>query len=171
MAILKGLGPIPARARGRASIGLASALLLAVGTALAGCSLFPRTYSGMPLDPSAANVVPAGGPNPATLVTTAPPDTMSPGVEGSVLFIRLVDGANRTILDRPFDWPGDRQAFPPGSYTLIAYWRGCDGNCGNLSGESPFCRRPLEAAPGARITVTILPGNLAPGSTCQVSSG
>ena len=44
----------------------------------------------------------------------------------AVLFVRLVDDAGTTVLDRPFDWPADEQQISPGRYDLAAYWRACD---------------------------------------------
>jgi hypothetical protein len=143
-------------------------LLIVLGLAATACG---RTYFGEPLDPTAADVVPAAGVDAAVLETGAPADSMTPGIEGAVLFVRLVDQQQRLILDRPFQWPSDRQPIPPGAYHLTAYWRGCDGNCGNLSAEAPpFCVADVVAAPRGRVAVEITPRSLAPGTTCTVSA-
>ena len=138
-----------------------------VALALVGCvGLDPYGYG--PLDPDAANIVPRTGFDAATVVTTAPPNSIPPGVEGSVLFIRLVDRDGDVVLDRPFAWPSDKQSVPSGDYTLVAYWRVCDGNCGNLSGESPICEGEVTLAAGDRVVVDVIGRNLAPGSECSI---
>jgi hypothetical protein len=150
---------------------LVSAGLIAV-LLLSACSLFAqRTYFGQQLDPDAPSVVPLPGPDAAVLATQVdPPDAIPPGVEGSVLFIRLTDPAGHRILDRPFTWSKDEQRIPPGTYALSAYLMVCDANCGNLDGESPaFCKADITALPGRRIEVTVTPRSLSPGTTCTVT--
>lgn len=142
--------------------------LAAVVIALTAC----RSYFGEPLDPSAPNVVPhALTASAATITTSVPKGFLSPGVEGSVLFLRLTDGDANVILDRPFGWGGDSQHVPPGSYRLDAYARGCDGNCGRLSAPSPpFCTQEITLAAQAQLVVDISGGSLAPGLTCTIRS-
>ena len=129
-----------------------------------------RIRDGLPLDSSAANVVPwvlfGGG----VIETMGFPDAEAPGVEGAVLFVRMVDDDGMTVLDRQFDWPADEQRISPGSYDLTAYWRTCSGNCGQLDGEDRFCEHDVTVAAGGRIRVSITPGNLAPGSECTVGT-
>jgi len=137
---------------------LALVVLIGLAVLIFGRTLLPRTYFGGPLDPSAANVVPWSGGDHAMLETSVPPNTLPPGIEGAVLFLRLVDPQRQTILDRPFQWPADSQAIPPGRYALTAYWRGCNGNCWYLSQESDFCQKDVVAAPGSTIRVKVVPG-------------
>jgi hypothetical protein len=125
-------------------------------------------YGPWELDPDAANIVPITGPDAASVVTAAPPDSMTPGVEGSVLFIRLIDPAGTTVLDRPFEWPSDEQSVPPGDYTLTAYWRGCNGNCGNLSSESPICQGEVSLTANDRVVGHVIARDLMPGSECTI---
>ncbi len=145
---------------------LALAALIAVAVFMFGRTLLPRTYFGFALDPSAANVVPNSGADHATLETSVPPNTLAPGLEGAVLFVRLVDPQGQTALDRPFEWPADSQAIPPGSYALTTYWRGCDGSCSRLSAESDFCQADVVAAPGSTIKVKVVPS-----WHCTISGG
>ena len=148
---------------------LSVACLAVLLASLAAC-LGQRTYFGEPLDPKAPNIVPFTGLDAATIATHAnPPDAWTPGLEGAVLFIRLTDGGGNRILDRPFGWPTDEQSIPPGSYSLSAYWMGCNGSCATLSAEAPaFCQVDITAVPRLRIEVEITPRSLAPGTTCIV---
>jgi hypothetical protein len=141
---------------------LVAGLVAAVGSGM-------RFRDGLPLDSTAANVVPwvlFGG---AVIETMGFPDAEPPGVEGAVLFVRMVDDDSMTVLDRPFDWPSDAQRISPGRYDLTVYWRTCSGNCGQLDGEDRFCERDIAVAAGGRIRVSITSGNLAPGSRCTVA--
>jgi hypothetical protein len=133
--------------------------------------LIPRFMGGELLDPTAANTVPFVLFDTATIETEGSEDAILPGVEGSVLFARLVHQNGATVLDRPFEWPSDKQAIPPGRYALTVYWRTCVGNCGRLDGESPFCKQDVSVPAGGRIHVFVTPRNLAPGFSCSVSSG
>jgi hypothetical protein len=128
-----------------------------------------RSYFGGPLDGSAPNVVPhALTASAATISTSVPTDFMAPGIEGSVLFLRLTNGDGTVILDRPFGWGGDAQRVPPGSYLLDAYMRVCDGNCGHLDAAgAPFCSQEVTLAARAQLVVSISGGSLAPGLTCS----
>ena len=163
----------PRRAAGRRSSFITMQPVVRLGLAafstavvLAGCGI--ETGYGGPLDPSAAHIVPRTGNDAAVLETTAAADAMLPGVEGSVLFVRLVDAEGTTILDRAFAWPSDRQHIPPGAYGLTVYWRGCVGNCGNLDPESPFCTDEIAVAAMGRVVIDIVPRQLQPGSSCTV---
>ena len=129
-----------------------------------------RFRDGLPLDLTAANVVPWVLFDSAVIETTASDDAMTPGVEGSVLFVRMVDDGGATVLDRPFDWPADEQRILAGRYDLTVYWRGCSGNCGQLDGEDRFCEHDVTVAAGGRIRVAITPSQLAPGSQCTVAT-
>lgn len=120
------------------------------------------------LDSTAANVVPWVLFDGAVIETTASDDAMTPGVEGSVLFVRMVHDGGTTVLDRPFDWPADEQRISPGRYDLTAYWRTCVGNCSNLDGEDRFCEHDVTVAAGGRIRVGISTSQFAPGSRCTV---
>ena len=155
------------RAHGQPWLGwLAAAVLAVLAVYIFGRGLLPRTYFGEPLDPSAANVMPKSGADHAMLETSVPPDMMPPGIEGAVLFVRLVDSQQRTILDRPFQWPTDSQAIPPGPYALTAYWRVCDGSCSYLDAEGDFCQVDVVAAPGGLVKVDIVRT-----TACTVSGG
>lgn len=129
-----------------------------------------RFRDGLPLDSTAANVVPWVLFDGAVIETTGSRDAMTPGVEGSVLFVRLVDDGGTMVLDRPFDWPADEQRISPGRYDLTAYWRTCVGNCSNLDGEDRFCEHDVTVAAGGRIRVGITTSQLAPGSQCTVAT-
>ena len=144
--------------------------LLAVVGLLAVLWPVVRFRDGLPLDSTAANVVPWVLFDGAVIGTMGFPDAETPGVEGAVLFVRLVDDGGTMMLDRPFDWPADEQRVPAGSYDLTAYWRTCSGNCGQLDDEDRFCERDVTVAAGGRIRVSITPGNLAPGSECTVAT-
>ena len=132
--------------------------------------LVPRSWQGLPLDPSAANVVPFVGLDSAIIETVGAEEGLTPGVEGSVLFVRLVSPEGSTVLDRPFEWPADQQRISPGQYALNVYWRGCNGNCGDLSDENSFCEEGVSVASGGRIRVTVTPSQLSPGSQCTVAT-
>jgi len=150
-------------------IAIAVAVLVAIGLGAAFGSVV-RFRGGQPLDSTAANVVPWVLFDGAVIETSGSGDAMTPGVEGSVLFVRMVDDGGTTVLDRPFDWPADEQPISAGRYDLTVYWRGCNGNCGQLEGEDRFCDHDVTVATGGRIRVAITPSNLAPGSQCTVSS-
>lgn len=142
--------------------------LLLLGTLGAACGLGSVPGDSWGLDSDAANVVPRTGADAASVVTSAPADSRTPGVEGSILFIRLVAPDGTVVLDRPFDWPTDEQRVPPGNYGLSGYWRTCSGNCGSLDPEAPFCDANVTLAPGSRVVVDVVPRDLAPGSGCTV---
>jgi hypothetical protein len=90
-------------------------------------------------------------------------------VEGSVLFVRLTDSAGKIVLDRPFNWPSDQQPVPPGDYTMVIYWRGCNGYCGYLSAESPFCEEEVSVQSRDRLVINVMPSEFVPGSTCSIA--
>lgn len=148
---------------------LAAGVLVVAWLAVA-LGLIPRYMDGTWLDPTAANTVPFVLFDTATIETEGSEDAILPGVEGSVLFARLVDENGATVLDRPFEWPSDRQPIPPGSYALTVYWRTCVGNCGRLDGESAFCEQDVIVPAGGRIHVFVTPRNLLPGSECSVTT-
>lgn len=106
--------------------------------------------------------VPAG-----ELVTSAPEGAHTPGVEGSVLVVQLVDSAGRTMVHRPFAFPSDRQPIPAGDYVVRASWRDCVGSCASLGAPQPFCELPVTVRAGQQVTVLISPSELLPGSTCR----
>ena len=139
-----------------------------VGMLAAACGFNPVPGDAWGIDPDAANVVPRTGNDAASVVTSAAADSRPPGVEGSVLFIRLTAPDGTIVLDRPFDWPSDAQNVPPGDYALTAYWRACGGNCSNLDPESEFCAHNVSLGAGSRVVVDIVPRELAPGSQCAV---
>ena len=153
----------------RRRIVLAAGVLVVAWLAVA-LGLIPRYMDGTWLDPTAANTVPFVLFDTATIETEGSEDAILPGVEGSVLFARLVDQDGATVLDRPFEWPSDRQPIPPGQYSLTVYWRTCVGNCGRLDHESPFCQHDVSVPTGERIHVSVTPRNLAPGSSCSVTT-
>jgi hypothetical protein len=87
--------------------------------------------------------------------------------EGSIGYLRIVaehgtvvrKGRVRTAA------PGTtrrlfRRFLRPGAYTVIAYQRPCDGNCGHLDPPSERCRTVVEIgdAQPARITLEVTPG-------------
>lgn len=143
---------------------VAGALLAAV--TLAACGPF---YDGLPLDPGAAHLEPNAGHDAARLRTIGSAEYLTPGLEGAVLFIRLVDAAGDTIMDTYFRWPTDGKSIPPGRYLLSTYWRTCEGNCGALDPPMPFCSGRFEVAPRGRVEVRLTPGQLASGWTCDVT--
>lgn len=128
--------------------------------------LFPRMYFGYPLDPDAANIVPIVGLDAARITVSSPPDTHPPGVEGSVLFVRLTDIHGGRILDRPFSWSSDEQPVPPGDYHVTVYMRVCDANCGNLDPEGEICRIDAKLQPRGTLAIEMFPRDLSPGTTC-----
>lgn len=140
------------------------ALVAIIGMVLSG----GLSVNRLRLDPDAAHIVPPAGSSPATVVTTAPADSRTPGMEGSILFIRLTAPDGKIVLDRPFAWPTDKQPVPRGEYTLLAYFRGCDGNCGVLSAESPICDGQITADRGDRVVVRVIARDLMPGSECSI---
>ncbi len=137
---------------------------LAAAATLAACSSY-----GMPLDPTAPHIEPWVGHDGALLRTSAPDGSLTPGIEGSVLFVRLLDSDGETVMDTYFQWPTDEKDIPAGSYSLVGYWSGCSGNCGNLGGEAPFCYEQIDVSPGDRVNVAVIgPTSLAPAGNCQV---
>jgi hypothetical protein len=145
--------------------------VLGIAWLVVALGLIPRFRDGMPLDPTAANIVPIVLFDTATVETEGSDGAILPGVEGSVLFVRLMDEKNTTVLDRPFEWPSDQQRISPGRYALSVYWRGCVGNCGQLDGEDRFCEQDVSVSAGGRIRVFVTPRSLAPGSQCSVTTG
>lgn len=145
--------------------------VLGVAWLVVALGLIPRYMDGTWLDPTAANIVPFVLFDTATIETEGSEGAILPGVEGSVLFVRLVDEDGATVLDRPFEWPTDRQPIAPGRYALTVYWRGCVANCGRLDNEDRFCEQDVSVTAGRRIHVFVIPSNLAPGSQCSVTTG
>jgi hypothetical protein len=134
---------------------------------LAGCGV--TMFDPDEIDPTAPRVVPQVGDDAAVIETSAPEDFLTPGVEGSVLFVRLTDPAGALVLDRPFDWPRDQQRVPPGDYTMLLYFRGCEGNCSRLSREDdPFCEHEISLAADDRLRIAIESRDLGPGLTCTI---
>ena len=133
---------------------------------LAGCAVV--LFDPETIDPSAPRVVPDVGDDAAVVATFAAEDSLTPGVEGSVLFVRLTDPGGMLVLDRPFEWPRDEQLVPPGDYTMLVYFRGCNGNCSMLSGEFPVCEHEITLNAGDRLGIGVEPSNFRPGSTCTI---
>lgn len=125
-----------------------------VAIVLTGCGV-----SGYgPIDSDVPNFVPPAGVGGPEIRTTTPDGAMFPGVEGSVLFVRLVKPDGETILDRPFAWPSDRQRVPAGTYMMSAYFRTCVGNCGNLDVEGgAFCEEDLVLGPSVTVEIHVMP--------------
>lgn len=119
-------------------------------------------------DPDAPHLEPPITLNGATIETSAAPGSITPGVEGSLLFVRLRAPDGTIIMDTEFDWPHDERKVPPGTYGFKAYFRGCDGNCGNLSRyESRLCNSDaVILAADDRLRIDIYGSILAPGSSC-----
>lgn len=127
------------------------------------------SYFGSPLDPTAAHLEPRAGRDAARLETIGSSENLTPGIEGAVLFVRLMDDTKTTIMDTYFRWPTDGKAIPAGRYQLSAYWRPCDGNCGLLDAPIPFCHDRFEVEPSGRVEVRLVAGQFANGWTCQVA--
>jgi hypothetical protein len=68
-------------------------------------------------------------------------------LEGTVYFLQAATDANPKVLDRIINPRGDRQPLPAGNYTLIAYYRGCDRNCGLLDPPGAICEVDAVLAP------------------------
>ena len=124
-------------------------------------------------DPTAASLEPdiAGKPT-AQVLTSAGRGFMTPGVEGSLLFVRLVAPDGEVVMDTQFAWPADSRTVPAGSYRVAAYFRVCTGNCGNLSeGELPLCDVEVDLAPGGSLELLIrsTPGNFGLGCGMRAS--
>ena len=77
------------------------------------------------------------------------------GVEGGILFLSAIDADGLTVLDRIVDFGGGRQALDPGQYTLIGYYRSCDGNCSLLDPPVEFCRVDADIEADARYHLTV----------------
>jgi hypothetical protein len=142
---------------------------MAVAIGFAGYVPGVRVTADRSATPAPAHIVPLTWVDGAVLQTFSQPDAHPPGIEGALLFIRLADAHGRVILDRQFSWPSDRQAIPPGTYALTAYWRRCNGNCDNLGGEAPFCELSVRAGPLTLLRVEVFPSDLALGSTCALA--
>jgi hypothetical protein len=84
----------------------------------------------------------------AAVETVAGNNESPPGVEGSILYVRLIEPGGSTVLDRSFDWVSDRQPIPPGEYNVVVSYRVCDGNCSNLGPEHRFCERSTTVGAG-----------------------
>ena len=74
-------------------------------------------------------------------------DPMMLGMEGGVIFLKAATLDGTLVLDRRVD-PEDSQAMPPGDYTITAYYRACDGNCGILDPPADFCSVGASLAAG-----------------------
>ena len=73
-----------------------------------------------------------------SVALTVGPQPLMLGIEGAVIFLRAVsvDGttvADRAVTEETVTW------LPGGQYTLQAYYRTCDGNCGLLDPATEFC--------------------------------
>jgi hypothetical protein len=167
--LLSGQRPVKIRFMTVRRLVLALGALGLIGLVLA-LGLVPRFKFGMPLDPTAADVVPFVAFDAAVVETVAAGNGRTPGIEGSVLFVRMVSDVGATVLDRPFDWPTDQQRISPGRYALTVYWRTCSGNCGHLDPENRFCEQNVSVSAGGRIRVLVIARELIPGSECQITT-
>lgn len=90
------------------------------------------------------------------------------GLEGSVAFARVEASDGEVVAEEGFDAPdhgdgmyGYPQALDldlePGSYTLHAYQRSCDGTCDSLDPpvEDYTCEADLEVEAGSKATATV----------------
>jgi hypothetical protein len=85
-------------------------------------------------------VIPNGADNSVQLaVSFADDENAMLGIEGAILFINATSSSGSIVLDRIVDADGDVQSLPAGDYTLIAYYRPCDANCGFLDPPQEFC--------------------------------
>ena len=104
--------------------------------------------------------------------TYAKPGSMTPGLEGSVLFVRLTDPGGVVVLDAEFEWPEASRSVPAGTYDASAYFRVCGGNCGNLDpGEMTICTSDdITLAAGDTLLVDLYARNWnLRGTPCQMS--
>jgi hypothetical protein len=85
-------------------------------------------------------VIPSVPPNPAYVaVTFSDTEGVLLGIEGALLFLRATTASGTVTVDRIIGADGVTQGLPADTYTLLAYYQGCDGNCFLLDGEAPFC--------------------------------
>lgn len=90
------------------------------------------------------------------------------GLEGSVAFARITSGDGGVAVEEGFDAPdhgNGTYGYPrslnvdldPGSYTLHAYQRSCDGTCDSLDppAERYSCQADLDLKAGSEATATI----------------
>ena len=75
-------------------------------------------------------------------------DPMMLGIEGGVIFLKAATLDGTLVLDRRVDTE-DSQPMPPGDYTITAYYRACDGNCGILDPPVDFCSVGASLAAGS----------------------
>jgi hypothetical protein len=90
------------------------------------------------------------------------------GIEGAIFFLRSHDGGGDITLDRIVQHPEHRLEVPVGAQTLVAYYRTCNANCGNLDPPHDFCsiETELEAGRTYRLAVQVKGPALA---TCDLS--
>jgi hypothetical protein len=83
--------------------------------------------------------------------------TVSLGIEGYKPFLKATSAGGSVVLDRIVDFDADAQTLPPGNYTLLAYYRPCDGDCSLLDPPQQFCavQQVLEADQQYWLTVEI----------------
>jgi hypothetical protein len=77
------------------------------------------------------------------------------GIEGGVLFLKATDPAGNALLDVTVDPDGAVIPLPPGQYTLNAYSRSCDGNCGLLDPPNDLCSADARIEPDGEYRLTV----------------
>jgi hypothetical protein len=102
-------------------------------------------------------VIPPAGDDDAELdisfVQVGPPFML--GIEGAFGFLRAHAADGSIVLDRIVELTQDRVAVPPGDFTLLVYYRTCDGNCGLLDPEQEFCSIVADIESGERYELEV----------------
>ena len=89
-----------------------------------------------------------------SVALTVGPQPLMLGTEGAVIFLRAisVDGAtvaDRAVTEETLTW------LPAGRYTLQAYYRTCDANCGLLDPAAEFCHTAVDVEASGSYVLTV----------------
>jgi hypothetical protein len=77
------------------------------------------------------------------------------GVEGALQFLKASQPNDTVVFDARVDQEGETIGLPPGSYTLRAYYRPCDANCGYLDPPGEFCMADATLEPDATYRLVV----------------
>ena len=99
-------------------------------------------------------VIPERTARSGSVAVTVGPQPLMLGIEGAVIFLRAVSVDGTTVADRVVMEETDTW-LPAGQYTLQAYYRTCDGNCGLLDPAAEFCHTDADVEASGSYVLTV----------------